>query len=167
MITITEAIPKDFKTIQEIAYKAWPVAYGEILSKNQIDYMLESMYDLETLTDNYLNKNHRFLLLNEFEKPIGFASFEHHYMSTNSTRLHKLYILPETKGKGFGKLLIDEICRMAIKNNSDFISLNVNRYNLSKDFYLKMGFVIVGQENLSIGNGYFMEDYKMVKNILK
>lgn len=164
MITITEATPKDFKTIQQIAHKAWPVAYGEILSKNQIDFMLESMYDLETLSDNYLNKNHRFLMINEFEIQIGFASFEHHYLNSTTTRLHKLYLLPESKGKGFGKLLIDEISRIAVKNNSDTISLNVNRFNQSKDFYLKMGFEIIGQENLSIGNGYFMEDYKMEKN---
>ena len=67
----------------------------------------------------------------------------------------------------FGKLLIEEISRIAVKNNSDAISLNVNRFNQSKDFYLKMGFEIIGQENLSIGNGYFMEDYKMEKRLLK
>lgn len=167
MITIIEATPNDFRVIQEIAHKAWPVAYGKILSKDQIDFMLESMYDLETLTDNYLIKNHRFLLINEFEKQIGFASFEHQYLNSNATRLHKLYLLPERRGNGFGKLLIEEISRMAIKNNSDAISLNVNRFNQSKDFYLKMGFEIVAEENLSIGNGYFMEDYKMEKNILK
>lgn len=165
MFTITEATPKDFKVIQQIAHKAWPVAYGEILSKNQIDFMLESMYDLEVLNSNYNSKNHRFLIINEFEKPIGFASFEHHYLKTNSTRLHKLYLLPETKGNGYGKLLIDEISRIAVKNNSDTISLNVNRFNHSKDFYLKMGFEIVGEENLSVGNGYFMDDYKMEKRL--
>lgn len=165
MITITEATPNDFRVIQEIAYKAWPVAYGEILSKNQIDFMLESMYAIEVLNANFNSKKHQFLLINELEKAVGFASFEHHYLNTNCTRLHKLYILPEMKGKGFGKLLIEEISRVACENNSDKISLNVNRFNQSKYFYLKMGFEIVGEENLSIGNGYFMEDYKMEKRL--
>ncbi len=165
MITITEAIPKDFKTIQQIAYKTWPTAYGEILSKSQIDFMLESMYALDVLNDNYTKKNHRFLLLNEFENPVGFASYEHQYLNSNATRLHKLYLLPESKSKGFGKLLIDEISRVACENNSDKISLNVNRFNSAFKFYQKMGFEIIGEENLFIGNGYFMEDYKMEKKL--
>jgi ribosomal protein S18 acetylase RimI-like enzyme len=165
VITITEAIPKDFKTIQQIAYKTWPTAYGEILSKSQIDFMLESMYALDVLNDNYTKKNHRFLLLNEFENPVGFASYEHQYLNSNATRLHKLYLLPESKSKGFGKLLIDEISRVACENNSDKISLNVNRFNSAFKFYQKMGFEIIGEENLFIGNGYFMEDYKMEKKL--
>jgi hypothetical protein len=64
MITISEAIPKDFKTIEQIAYKTWSSTYGEILSKNQIDFMLESMYSQDVLNFNFTNKMHRFLLLN-------------------------------------------------------------------------------------------------------
>lgn len=165
MITITEAIPKDFKTIQQIAYKTWPSAYGEILSKSQINFMLESMYALEVLNVNFTNKNHRFLLLNEFENPIGFACYEHHYLDTNCTRLHKLYILPETKGKGFGRLILDKVIELSKVNKSNKISLNVNRFNKAFVFYQKMGFKIVAEENLFIGNGYFMEDYKMEKRL--
>jgi GNAT superfamily N-acetyltransferase len=165
MIIITEATPKDFKTIQQIAHTAWPSAYGEILSKSQIDFMLESMYALDVLNTNFNNKKHRFLLLNEFENPIGFASYEHHYLDTNCTRLHKLYLLPENQGKGFGKLLLDRIVALAKENKSDKISLNVNRFNKACVFYQKMGFEIVAEENLFIGNGYFMEDYKMEKKL--
>jgi GNAT superfamily N-acetyltransferase len=165
MITISEAIPKDFKTIEQIAYKTWSSTYGEILSKNQIDFMLESMYSQDVLNFNFTNKMHRFLLLNEFENSIGFASYEHHYLDANCTRLHKLYILPETKGKGFGMLILDKVIELSKENKSDKISLNVNRFNTAYVFYQKMGFEIVGEENLSIGNGYFMEDYKMEKRL--
>ena len=161
MITISEATPNDFKTIQEIANKSWPVAYGKILSKNQIDFMLESMYALNVLNDNYTKKNHFFLLLNEFEIPLGFASYECHYLNTKTTRLHKLYLLPEAKGKGLGKLLLQKIIKITQLNNSEKISLNVNRFNKSYLFYQKMGFKIVAEEDLEIGNGYLMEDYKM------
>ena len=40
MITITEATIQDFETIREIAHTTWPVVYGPILSKLQLDYML-------------------------------------------------------------------------------------------------------------------------------
>ncbi|MFM9827019.1 GNAT family N-acetyltransferase [Flavobacterium sp.] len=161
MITITIATPKDFETIESIARQTWLSTYGEILSKAQIEYMLQAMYSNPVLNDNYLNKNHRFLLLNEFENSIGFASYEHHYLDTNSTRLHKLYLFPENQGKGLGKLLLDRILALAKENRSEKISLNVNRFNKAYLFYQKMGFEIVAEENLFIGNGYFMEDYKM------
>ena len=32
--------------IQDLAYKIWPSTYGEILSKIQLDYMLDKFYDL-------------------------------------------------------------------------------------------------------------------------
>lgn len=161
MITISEATPNDFKIIQEIAHKSWPVAYGKILYKSQIDFMLESMYGLEVLNDNYTKKNHLFLLINEFENPLGFASYEHHYLNTNTTRLHKLYLLPEAKGRGLGKLLLEKIIKIAYDNKSEIISLNVNKFNNAHLFYQKMGFEIVAVEDLEIGHGYLMEDNKM------
>lgn len=161
MVTISEATVEDIDKIQEIAYKTWPVAYGQILSKEQLDYMLEMMYSNETLNDNIINNGHFFLLANEGADCLGFASFEHHYLNKNTTRLHKLYVLPESQGRGIGKLLLDKIMVLAIDNHSDVISLNVNKFNKAFIFYKKMGFEIVAEEDLEIGNGYLMEDYKM------
>ncbi len=164
MTTISEATVEDFETIRTIAHKAWPVAYGEILSKEQLDYMLEKMYSEATLLDN-LNKGHRFILVKEDSVCMGFASFEHHYLNEKCTRLHKIYLLPETQGKGLGKFLLERIVALAKENHSDRISLNVNRFNKAYVFYKKMGFEVVAEEDLAIGNGYLMEDYKMEKKI--
>jgi len=60
-------------------------------------------------------------------------------------------------------LLIDAIENKAKANNDQSISLNVNRFNLASLFYQKQGFQIVGEEDIAIGNGYLMEDYKMEK----
>ena len=164
MITISEATVADFETIRTIAHKTWPITYGEILSKAQLDYMLEKMYSDAALLDN-LNKGHHFILVKEDSVCLGFASFEHHYLNEKCTRLHKIYLLPETQGKGLGKMLLERIIALAKENQSDRISLNVNRFNKACAFYQKMGFEIVAQEDLEIGNGYLMEDYKMQKKI--
>ncbi|HEY6144452.1 MAG TPA: GNAT family N-acetyltransferase [Flavobacterium sp.] len=165
MIIISEATVDDIETIREIAHKTWPVAYDAILSKAQLKYMLEKLYSDIALRDNLIHQGHRFLLINENETCLGFASYEHHYLNKNCTRLHKLYLLPETHRKGLGKLLLDEIADLAKKNHSDTISLNVNRFNKAYVFYKKMGFEIIEEEDLEIGNGYLMEDYKMEKRI--
>lgn len=164
MITITEATLEDLETIRAIACKTWTVTYGEILSKDQIDYMLQKMYSNDTLT-NHINKGHRFILAKENSVCLGFASFEHAYLNANCTRLHKLYLLPETQGKGLGKMMLEKIVALAKENYSDIISLNVNKFNKAYTFYKKMNFEVVAEEDLDIGNGYLMEDYKMEKKI--
>ena len=106
-------------------------------------------------------KRHQFILVNEGEVVLGFASYEHQYLNTNTTRLHKIYLLPEAQGKGAGKLLINWVVKAATENQSNVVSLNVNRFNKAVTFYQKMGFEIVGEEDLEVGHGYLMEDYKM------
>ncbi|WP_413997974.1 N-acetyltransferase family protein [Flavobacterium sp. W1B] len=163
MITIREAQSKDFKTIQEIAYKTWPDVYGKILSAAQLDYMLKAFYSLETLTDNVFNKGHHFILAFEGDFCLGFASFQHDYLDKKVTRLHKIYLLPAAQGKGAGKQLVDAVINYAKENHSTVISLNVNRFNKALTFYQKLGFEIVGEENVKLEHGYLMEDYKMEK----
>jgi GNAT superfamily N-acetyltransferase len=165
MISISEAIPADFPVIREIAHKTWPVAYGAIISKAQLDYMLEEFYSDATLNYNFTHKNHRFLLVKQDSICLGFASYEHHYLGENKTRLHKIYLLPESQGKGAGKLLLIEVAKLAIENKDYIISLNVNRFNTAYYFYEKLGFEKVGEEDVELDFGYLMEDYKLEKRL--
>jgi len=162
MIVISEATSGDFKTIQEIAYATWPHAYGEILSKAQLEYMLDLFYSEEALSEN-MNKGQHFLLVKEHDVCLGFASYEHNYLGAAVTRLHKLYLLPEAQGKGVGLKLMQAVEDLARKNKSKVISLNVNRFNKALGFYKKYGFIVVAKEDVAIGHGYLMEDYKMEK----
>lgn len=164
MTTISEATINDFETIRRIAHSTWPVTYGEILSKTQLDYMLGKMYSDTTLKDN-LDNGHHFILIKKDLVCYGFASYEHRYLNKKCTRLHKIYLLPQSQGKGFGKMLVERIVVLAKENNSDVISLNVNRFNKAFTFYKKMGFEVVAEEDLDFGEGYLMEDYKMEKQI--
>ncbi len=161
MISICEASIEDVGSIQNIANETWPAVYSEIITTSQIKYMLDLFYSEAALTDSIINKGHDFLLLKVQDEVIGFASFEHNYRNQNVTRLHKLYLLPKSQGKGLGKLLVKAVVEKAKENSSLNISLNVNKFNPAIDFYKKVGFEIVGEEKLPIGNDFFMDDYKM------
>lgn len=165
MIRIVKATTADLKTITEIAHKTWPFTYGEILSEAQLSYMLEAFYSVESLQKNIAD-GHEFILAKEEEKALGFASFEHHYQNKNSTKIHKIYMLPESQGKGIGKLLIDAIEKLAVENKSESLLLNVNRFNKALGFYEKMGFTITEEIDIEIGSGFLMEDYVMEKNLI-
>ena len=165
MISISEAKPSDFPVIREIAQITWPIAYGAIISKAQLDYMLEKFYSDAALNDNFSTKNHRFLLVKENSICLGFASYEHHYLGENKTRLHKIYMLPDSQRKGAGKLLLAEVEKLALENNDYIISLNVNRFNSALHFYQKLGFKKVGEEDIELDFGYLMEDYILEKRL--
>lgn len=161
MILISKATEKDFEKIREIAYRTWPVVYGEILSRAQLDYMLTTFYSDEALRKNLWHKKHHFIMAVEGDNALGFASYEYHYSGKNTTHLHKIYVLPEVQGKGVGKLLMEAVLDVAKRNHSDILSLNVNRFNKVITFYQKIGFEIVAEVNIELDHGYLMEDYVM------
>lgn len=163
MITISQT--NNYKAIQDIAGKTWPVTYGSILSSEQIQYMFSMMYDLKALKNQAETKNHHFIIAEEDGNFLGFASYEFDYHNEPKTKIHKIYILPETQGSGIGKKLIYYISEKAKSNNQEFLSLNVNRFNEAIHFYTKIGFEKVGEEDINIGNGYLMEDFIMEKKI--
>jgi ribosomal protein S18 acetylase RimI-like enzyme len=160
MITISQATSKDIPIIQEIAHKTWPITYGAILSREQLDYMMDLMYSNESLLEQLKTKPLFFLAQDE-DSFLGFTSCENNYQNNKVTRIHKIYILPEAQGKGVGKVLIEKVMAIAKENQSEVISLNVNKFNKAVTFYQKIGFEIASEEDLDIGNGYLMEDYKM------
>ena len=163
MITITEATLNDIKLIQEIAHTTWPITYGAILSKEQLDYMLDLIYSDEALTNQYNKKEQLFYLISEDATNLGFIGIEHQYKGEAITKIHKIYLMPETQGKGIGKKVVDEIEKLALENNSKALLLNVNRFNTALGFYKKIGFEVAEEVNIEIGNGYLMEDYVMEK----
>ncbi len=163
---ITEAGADDLSVIRSIAQAAWPVAFADILTPAQIGYMLERMYSLPSLTRQTTALGHVFLLAHRAGATEGFLSYELHYGGTDKTKIHKIYLLPTSKGSGMGKSLMDRAEAIARAAGDHTLTLNVNRNNRAVHFYEKMGFQITGQEDIDIGEGYLMEDYVMTKFIM-
>lgn len=165
MITVTEATETDLPLIQAIAHQTWPSTFGEILSPTQISYMLEMMYSLDALKMQITEKNHVFLLAKDeiSGRSLGYISYEFDYKGEPLTKIHKIYLLPESQGKGVGRLLIDNVAERAKQQNNNRLGLNVNRFNKAIQFYERMGFAVVGQEDIDIGDGFLMEDFVMEK----
>ena len=161
-MTFSVATNSQLGIIQDLAKAIWPDAYGAILSQEQLEYMMEMMYSLDSL-ENQLKNNIVFLLAKEDNDFIGFASYELNFQNSNKTKIHKLYVLPTIQGKGVGKNLILHIQEIAKKNNNAALILNVNKYNKAKDFYLHNQFEIADSLVVDIGNGYVMDDYVMQK----
>jgi GNAT superfamily N-acetyltransferase len=161
---IRNASIADYQYIYDIAIPVWEATYSFILTKDQMDYMLGLFYSKEAIADQITNGGHQFLLAEDNGVYLGFASYQLNYQ-TGITKLHKLYVLPQSHGKGIGKALVNLIEAAAKENGNDQLLLNVNRFNPAIDFYLRAGFENRGEDDVDIGNGYLMEDYLMVKKL--
>lgn len=162
---IRQLAKEELSKVQSIAHRTWPSTFANILSPEQIEYMLNWMYDLKML-ESQLEKGHTFLLSEENGVELGFAGFELNYSEGPKAKLHKIYLLPEAQGKGAGKALILEVAGRAKKSGQKSLLLNVNKYNQKAiDFYLKMGFQEIYKEVIDIGNGYVMDDVVMELNL--
>lgn len=151
---------EELSIVRELAHAIWPDTFKAILSHDQIQYMLNWMYDLKQL-ENQFSQGHQFYVAEIEGTPVGFIGIELNYPEKGITKIHKIYILPKKQGLGIGKKLITYVRELSSKSFIKTLQLNVNRFNKSIAFYYAMGFSILREENISIGNGYLMEDYVM------
>ena len=130
MIEITEASEKQLSIVQKIAHQTWPVTFSNILTPDQIKFMLSWMYDLKALEQQINEKGHVFLLAKEDGEFLGFASYEVHCKNDTKTKIHKIYILPGTQGKGIGKKLIEETKKIYLNCKRKFMKHQKKKTNL-------------------------------------
>ena len=158
MYTICNATIPDIPLIRELVFQVWPQTYRGLLSDAQIDYMLEMMYS-ETSLREQIEQGSRFIIIEEEGAPVGYAAFQE--MEPSIFKLHKIYVLPSQQGKGTGRYMIDYITGEISKEGATALQLQVNKKNRARYFYEKLGFQIVREFKVDIGNGYFMDDYLM------
>lgn len=162
-ISIRHATVEDIFAIQYIAFSTWPVAYSAILSQEQLDYMLDLFYNEDALKDQMKN-GHTFLVAEFNNEIIGFASFN--FISDQTYKLQKLYVLPTIQQKGSGRILLNEVIEQVKNLGAKKLQLNVNRHNKALLFYEKLGFEIIREDDINIGHDYFMNDYVMEKKLV-
>lgn len=164
MYTIRQATINDLETIRQIANDTWWATYSPILEKEQISFMLNEIYSVEKISSQLKNNTQTYLLLIEDGTSVAFAGYSPRDEDPEIYKLHKLYCLPETQGKGYGKILINEVAQKTLDAGKHTLDLNVNRHNKAKSFYEKMGFSVAYEEDIPIGP-YWMNDYVMRKEL--
>ena len=143
--------------IRELAKKIWNDHYPEIIGQEQVNYMLDKMYDLQSLKSQ-IEKGDMFYLVRDGDLFLGFASVSKE--SSGEWFLNKLYVDTIKQRSGIGRGLMDFIIS---ENTINTLRLQVNRQNYQAiNFYFKFGFVIESIADFDIGDGYFMNDFVMI-----
>lgn len=162
MFSARPAATADIELIRQLTFRVWPQTYAPILSPEQIEYMLDMMYSPASL-EKQMNDGARFVIAYDGDEPVGFASFQE--IKPAVYKLHKLYVLTSQQGKGTGRFLVDHICGLIQPSGARSLQLQVNKRNKAKTFYEKLGFTVIEEMMLDIGNGYYMDDYIMEKKL--
>lgn len=160
MVRILHATLKDIPVIRNLAEEIWWPTYSAIISVEQIRYMLDTIYGEAELDKLIRTGTQTFVILHDLNGAQGFASYSLRSDNKSVCKLHKLYVLPENQGKGYGQALIEEVKIRAINLDADALELNVNRQNPAIKFYERIGFIKIREEDVPIGP-YWMNDYVM------
>lgn len=159
MFSISEAKEDDIPAIIHIAEETWWPTYSNILSREQIRYMLDAIYDPAVLRSQ-MGMTETYLVLSDDGKVKGFVSYAMRSDDANVYKIVKLYVLPNNQKKGYGAALVEEVKQRVLKMNVRTLDLNVNRFNPSIRFYERIGFKILREEDVPVGP-YWMNDYVM------
>ena len=97
--------------------------------------------DLRNINDNYLKHYGRFIVItNEQNDIVGTAGLLR--TGANTAELRKVYLAPEARGGGIGKLLVQHIVEWAREQGYREISLNTHpQLQLAISLYTSVGFV--------------------------
>lgn len=163
---INIATDTDIRLIQDLADVAFRHTYQEILSPEQMEYMMDWMYSSDSLKDQ-MQSGHVFFIAHQADKACGYMSIQPDGTDADGTllfHLQKLYVLPSEQGCGLGRKLFDcaiAFAREASAGHKARIELNVNRDNPAVEFYKHLGMKILSQGDFPIGHGFYMNDYIM------
>lgn len=164
MLTIKNASVTDIPLIRELTFQVWPQTYTPIVGETQVAYMLERFYAADALKEQMETLGHHFIICLKDGQPAGFASWA--TAEPKVCKLHKLYVLPAMQGYGIGRHMITAILSAAASAGASSLKLNVNRYNTGAiTFYEKAGFLLLKDEDIDIGNNYFMNDHVFEKTL--
>ncbi|MDP2412331.1 GNAT family N-acetyltransferase [Daejeonella sp.] len=158
---IRKATVQDIPVISELAEKIWWPSYRNIISDEQISFMLKDMYSEESLKEQ-MDLGTEFILAERENTPVAFAGFS--LTEPGIYKLHKLYVLPSEQGSGTGKKLIGYISDLSREQGGKILELNVNRGNPASGFYKKAGFDIYRTVDIAYHN-FVLNDYVMRKNL--
>ncbi len=109
--------------------------------------MLDEVVATEELLREWLfeQKKAEVIFACEDGKEIGFALFFHNFstfLGRAGIYLEDLFVLPEYRGKGYGKAILKELARIAVERKCgrlEWACLDWNKPSI--DFYLSMGAV--------------------------
>ena len=148
---------QQLEELAQLANEIWHEYFINIITEEQIDYMVEKFQSLDALSKAIHQDNYTYFLAYEQGKLIGYCGV---HPEEKRLFLSKLYLHQSARGKHYATQLLNHAIQFAKESNLTAIYLTCNKYNThSLDVYKSKGFYQIDSVQTDIGHGFIMDDY--------
>lgn len=148
--------------VESLAVEIWNEHYTSIIGSRQVCYMLDRFQTRKAISEQ-IKAGVLYFLIEAGSKSIGYIAVQ---PRGEELFLSKIYVNSPNRSRGHGRRAVQFIEELARKRGLGKISLTVNKHNaVSLRVYERLGFRNVGSVVQDIGGGFFMDDYKMEKDV--
>jgi ribosomal protein S18 acetylase RimI-like enzyme len=160
---LKKASLKDIKELKKICMDAYSLSFHNHWNEGGLKWYLDKEFSNARLRRDLRHKNTNYYIINSKEKTVGFAKTKNNSLpslpSDDGVEIEKIYVLPEFKGMGIGKLTLNEIIKKAKEFGKKILFLSVlDTNNDAITFYEKFGFKFHSKTTLDIP--YFKDELK-------
>ena len=154
---------EQIEKLASVANIVWHDAFKEILTIEQIEYMIEKFQSFNALSEAINENNYEYYFIKSDNNVAGYTGIK---AENDKLFLSKLYILKEYRGKQIATKAFNFIETLAKERNLKSVWLTVNRNNNHAiDVYKHRGFIVTRTQVADIGNGFVMDDYIFEKQL--
>ncbi len=154
---------EDYKLIEKLADTIWREHYIPITGIDQVEYMLNKYQSALAIEKQVYEEGYEYYIIFFEGISVGYISIR---QQTDTLFLSKIYVSSDYRGRRIGKSALQFIEEKANIYKLKSITLTVNKNNVNSiAAYEKLGFAKVEALVMDIGNGFVMDDYKMVKQL--
>jgi len=155
-VNLRAAVETDIPLLRDLAERTWRSSYADILTTEQMDYMLGWMYAPEQISRE-LRDGVVWEIAESEGAPMAFLSVT---LEGDEAKLNKLYVLPEHQGRGIGSVLLRHIESLVASRGAWSIWLQVNKQNeRARRAYEHAGYRVERAAVFDIGGGFVMDDF--------
>lgn len=148
----------ELREVAELASEIWHECFEGIISRGQIDYMVEKYQSLQAMCDQIDQQGYSYLSVRSSGELCGYIGIKPE--ADDRLFLSKLYLRSDRRGRGIGSRMLDRVKEEAKAYGKSRIYLTVNKHNARAiAVYERAGFRRTDSVVTDIGSGYVMDDY--------
>ena len=164
MYKIKEGTIEDAFNIWQLIEKTWMESGIGNFENQELLRNLKEIYSQVKVTTEIADRIQCYLVIYEQSDAVAFASYSFTDHSTPDFRIHKIYSLKFTQGKGYIKILISRIEQIAMGKHGGYLFIHISLHNRKKEYLEALGFKLCNSEETKEGNSKRIE-YVMYKKL--
>lgn len=156
-LSITEVSAKELPLLQQISQATFVKAFGEVNTKEDMEFYLTSKMSLDQLTLEWQTSGSTFYFARLDEEITGYLKLntgaaQNEQLMEPSLEVERIYVIDKFQGKGFGQQLLDFAIQQAQEQGIKLVWLGVWEHNHgARRFYERNGFVAFSQHVFMMG----------------